>query len=317
LDNASTSVSLANADEDPITVEVSVLNENGTEITKEGKFTLAGREGGTFVLAQKWTSTATRRGLLSLKFDGGRLFATGLRAREKGFYNFPAVACAEIGVDRALPNVSVGGMWQSTAYLTNATSQSQLGLLRLWPDKTRFAGQELSDVSAPVVPANGVLLWEAPCKDTSRPAAGWLESLYTKQVNGFMLLRQSYTGTPAAGARETYESAMGGLRGMLGRVAIPYDTRSGNSTRIVLVNTGDLPTDIQPILYDLAGRYPRFQDSFRLPPKGMLVVDAAEKWELGLPQGILEFSSRQGAALSGVGLRFGEGAMAILPAYEK
>ncbi len=47
------------------------------------------------------------------------------------------------------------------------------------------------------------------------------------------------------------------------------------------------------------------------------MVNAADRWELGTPQGILEFSSRQSVPLTGVGLRFGPGAMAILPAYEK
>ncbi len=317
LDGAQASVSLANADDDPVTVEVSVLNENGAEIANEGKFTLAGYEGSSVVLSQKWTSSAERRGLLSLRYDGGRLFAIGLRSQAKGFYTYPAVACAELGVDRALPNVSVGGMWQSTAYLANTTPSGQFGLLRLWPDKTRFGGQTLSDESAPVVPGNGMLKWQAPCKDTSRPAGGWLESRYSKQVNGFMLLRQSYTGTPAGPLVENYETALGGQRGLMGRVVIPFDVLGSNSTRIVLINPNEIPVDIQPVLYDLAGRYPRYQDSFRIPARGQLVVNAADRWELGSPQGMLEFSNRQGVALTGVGLRFGDGAMAVLPAYEK
>jgi len=317
LDGGSASVSLANADDDPVTVEVAVLNENGAEIAREGKLTLAGREGATVQMAKKWTSTAARRGLVSLRFDGGRLFAIGLRELGKGFHVYPAVACAEIGVDRALPNVSVGGTWQSTAYLANTTSSGQYGLLRLWPDKSRFAGPALSDESAPIVPPNGILAWQAPCKDTSRPAGGWLESTFTKQVNGYLLLRQSYPGAPGAARVENYETALGGQRGLMGRVAIPYDNRDSYTTRIVLVNPSDTPTDIQPVVYDLLGRYPRFLDAFRLPARGQLVVNAADKWELGTPQGILQFTSRQGVPLTGVGLRFGDGAMTILPAYEK
>ncbi len=268
LDGGAASISLANADDEPVTLQVAVLNENEAEIANEGKFTLAAHEGSSLVLSQRWTSTAERRGLLSVRFNGGRLFAIGLHSKAKGFYSYPAVACAEIGLERALPNVSVGGSWQSTAYLANTTSSGQFGLLRLWPDKTRFSGQTLSDESGPVVPANGMLMWQAPCKDTSRPGGGWLESRYTKQVNGFMLLRQSYAGAPAGSQVENYEAALGGLRGLTSRVAIPYDIREGNSTRIVLINPNDTPTDIQPILYDLAGRYPRYQDSFRIPARG-------------------------------------------------
>ena len=319
LGGASASISLANADDDePVNVQATILNENGAEIAKEAKFRLAPRAGGTYVLADKWPSTAQRRGLVALSYDGGRLFATGLRSMGKGFYSYPAVACAEMGVDRALPMVNAGGAWQSTAYLANTTPLGQLGLLRLWPDVTRFAGQALSDESAPPVPPNGMTVWQAPCKDTSRAGGGWLESRYTKQVSGFMLLRQSYTGTPAGGSTsETYESALAGQRVLAGRVAIPYDNRGSNGTRIVLVNPSDTPTDVQTVMYDLAGRYPRYADSFRLPAKGQLVVNSADRWELGTPQGILEFSSRQGVALTGVGLRFGDGALTILPAYEK
>ena len=319
LGGGSVSISLANADDDePATVLVTILNENGAEIAKEAKFRLAPREGGTYVLADKWPSTVQRRGLVALSYDGGRLFATGLRSAGKSFYSYPAVACAEMGVDRALPMVTAGGAWQSTAYLANTTPLGQLGLLRLWPDATRFAGQALSDESAPSVPPNGMTVWQAPCKDASRAGGGWLESRYTKQVNGFMLLRQSYSGTPAGGsAVESYESALAGQRVLAGRVAIPYDNRGSNTTRIVLVNPSDSPTDVQTVMYDLAGRYPRYADSFRLPAKGQLVVNSADRWELGTPQGILEFSSRQGVALTGVGLRFSDGPMAILPAYEK
>ena len=132
-----------------------------------------------------------------------------------------------------------------------------------------------------------------------------------------MLLRQSYSGTPSGVATQQYESALGGQRGMTGRVAIPYDNRESNATRIVLVNTSDTPTDVQTVIYDMAGRYPRYLDSFRLPGKGQLVVNSADRWELGTPQGILEFSSRQGVALTGVGLRFSDGAVAILPALRE
>lgn len=318
LDGASSSISLANSEDEQVTVNVSVLNENGAEIAQEGKFTLAGREGATYSLAGNWPSTAERRGLISLSFDGGRLFATGLRALSKGFYSYPAIACSEMGVDRGLPMVNAGGTWQSTAYLTNSTSLGQLGLLRLWPDKSRFSGQILSDESAPVVPANGMLMWQAPCKDTTRAAGGWLESRYSKQVNGFMLLRQSYTGTPADGAvTERYEAAQGGQRSVSGRLAIPYDNRESNATQIVLVNPNDHPVDIQTVMYDMAGRFPRYADSFRLPARGQLAVNSADRWDLGLPQGILEFSTRQGLPLTGAGLRYSDGALAILPAYEK
>jgi hypothetical protein len=85
----------------------------------------------------------------------------------------------------------------------------------------------------------------------------------------------------------------------------------------VLVNPTDTPTDVQTIVYDLAGRFPRFSEAFRIPAKGQIAVNSSDRWELGLPQGILEFSSRQGVLLTGVGLRYSDGALAILPAYEK
>ncbi len=314
---ASASISLANSDSEPVTVQVSILNENGAEIAKEGKFALAPREGRTYVLADKWMSSVDRRGLVSLSYEGGRLFAVGLRSFGKGFYSYPAVACSEMGLERALPNVNAGGPWESTAYLANSTSNGQFGLLRLWPDGTRFSGQSLNSESAPLVPGNGMLVWHAPCKDTSRASGGWLESRYSKQVDGFMLLRQSYSGTPAGATTERYESAMAGQRSLSGRLAIPYDNRGGNVTRIVVVNPSNHPTDVQTVIYDLVGRYPRYSDSFRIPAKGQFVVNSADRWELGTPQGILEFSSRQGLPLTGVGLRFGDGALTILPAYEK
>ena len=314
---ASTSISLANADEEPVTVQVSILNENGAEIAKEAKFSLAPREGGTYVLADKWLSTVERRGLVALSYEGGRVFAVGVRSFGKGFHSYPAVACSEMGLERALPNVNAGGAWESTAYLANSTSLGQFGLLRLWPDATRFSGQGLSAEAAPLVPGNGMLVWQAPCKDLSRASGGWLESRYSKQVGGFMLLRQTYPGVPAGAGVEQYEAAMAGQRSLTGRVAIPYDNRGSSVTRIVLVNPSDHPTDVQTVIYDLAGRYPRYSDSFRIPAKGQFAVNSADRWELGTPQGILEFSSRQGLPLTGVGLRFGEGALTILPAFEK
>ncbi|MDH4260528.1 MAG: hypothetical protein OEW16_09550, partial [Gammaproteobacteria bacterium] len=318
LNGGTVSVSLANVDGDPITVEVTVLNENGAEIAREGRFTLDGREGKTIMAAEQWTSTAGRRGLLSFRYDGGRLLAIGLRALGKSFHAYPAIACNEIGLDRGLPSVSVGGAWESTAYFANTTSQDQFGLLRLWSDKSRLADVPLSDESAPVVPANGILTWQAPYKGKSQPAGGWLETQFSKQVSGFMLLRQSYAEAAlAVPVVENYESVLVGQHGLLGRTAIPYDNRQSYSTRIVLVNLSDIATDIQPVAYDLLGRYPRFLDAFRVPARGQLIVDAATYGEPSTPQGIIQFTSRQGVPLTGAGLRFGDGALTILPAYEQ
>ena len=104
---------------------------------------------------------------------------------------------------------------------------------------------------------------------------------------------------------------------MNGRIAIPFDYRGSASTQIVLVNTNDEPTEIQTVIYDLGGRFPRLGDAFKLPGKGQALIDGAARWELGGQQGILTFSSRQSYRLAGVGLRSGDGPATILPAFEK
>jgi hypothetical protein len=314
LGEAVASLSLANPEDEPVTIGVRVLNENGAEISNEGKITLPDRGAATFVVATKWPSTAKRRGVIALEFDGHRLLAIGGRALGFGFHAFPAVARGEPGADRGIPRVTAGGGWQSTAYLPNSSAIPQSGVLRLWPDASRGPGAGLSEELALSSPANGMLVWQAAAPAGTLAESGWLESRYPKQVGGFLLLQQMLQ-TPSGPVQ--YESALGGEIGFNGRIAIPFDYRGPNSTLIVLINTNDEPTDIQTAIYDPTGRFPRFGETFRLAGRGQMVVNGAERWELGGQQGVISFASRQSFRLSGVGLRFGEGPVVVLPSFEK
>ncbi len=310
------SISLANPEDDAVAVDVAVLNEGGAEIAKEGRITLAARGAATFELSSKWPSSAGRRGLLALDFDGRRLHVAGFRAWGGSFHAYPAVARGEAGVERGIPRVAVGGAWQqASVYLTNASAVAQNGALRVWPDNSRGADTGLSAESALPVPANGALVWQASPRMADRAESGWLESRYPKQVGGFLLLRQ--IAVPGTLAQARYESAIAGQIGANGRIAIPFDYRGSSSTQMVVVNTSEEPTEILTTIYDLAGRFPRIGETLKLPGKGQLVVNGAEQWDLGGQQGVAVFSSRHSFRLAGVGLRSGDGPMAVLPAFEK
>lgn len=133
-------------------------------------------------------------------------------------------------------------------------------------------------------------------------------------MGGFALLRQSIA---APDSSQRFESAIPSQIGINGRIAIPFDYRGSNSTRVVLINTNEEPTEIQTVIYDLGGRFPRFGETFKLSGKGQAVIDGAQRWELGGQQGILVFSSRHSFRLSGVGLRSGDGPLVVFPAYER
>ena len=168
LGGASASVSLANSDDDPMTVNVTILNENGAEIAKEGKFTLAPHEAGTYVLAREmaFVGGAARAGVARLRgraavCDGAAVVGQGLLlVSGRGVRRDGRGPGATDGQRRRL--VAIDGLSRQRDVVR------AIGLLRLWPDKTRFSGQSLSDESAPVVPGNGMLMWQAPCKDTSK-----------------------------------------------------------------------------------------------------------------------------------------------------
>jgi hypothetical protein len=300
LGDASVSLSVANPEDQPVTVDVGVLNESGAQIAKEGNFTLPGRGAATFELSSKWRSTATRRGLLSLDFDGRKLLVTGLRTQGSSLYAYPAIARGEPSPERGIARVTAGG----AAYLANSTSLVQNGTLRLWAEAPQDGVRE---ESALPVPADGMLVWQAS-------GSGWLESRYPKQVGGFLLLRQNLV---ASGVSQRFESSVTGGIGFNGRLAIPFDYRGANSTQIVLVNTNDDPTEIQTVIYDLGGRFPRFGETFKLAGKEQVSIDGSDRWELGGQQGIVVFASRHSFRLSGVGLRSGDGPTAVLPAFGK
>jgi hypothetical protein len=291
-----------------------VLNENGVEVAKEGKFTLAARATAMFELNSKWPSTGKRRGMLALEFDGRRLLAAGFRASGFGFYSYPAVARGERSAERGISRVTAGGPWQSTAYFTNASTLAQSGALRLWPDTSRGLDHRLNRRIRPA--------------GSSGRRAGLAGQAGVGSSPGLRLAREpvSQAGgrlSPASpiayahGTTQRYESALESVVGMNGRLAIPFDNRASSTTQIVLVNTNDEPTEIQTAIYDLAGRFPRFGETFKLAGKGQLDLNSAERWELGGQQGVLVFSSRHSYRLSGIGLRFGDGPVAILPAFEK
>ncbi len=231
LGSAPASILLANPEDEAVVIDVTVLNEDGAEIAREGKFTLAALGAAAFELPAKWPSSAKRAGVLALDFDGRRLLASGFRKSGLSSHAYPAVARGQQGLERGIPRVTAGGgSWQSTIYLTNTSGLPQNGALRLLPETPR----EIFLESALPVPANGIQVVEVTPREGSGTRSSWLESKYSKQVDGFTLLRQSIA---APDASQRFESAIASQIGINGRIAIPFDYRRSNSTRAVLVNT--------------------------------------------------------------------------------
>ncbi len=316
---AADSIALANPDAQAVTVKANLLNEDGTAMVTESGFTLAAGATVTYSIAMQWPAAARRRGLLSLSFPGGRLFATGYRESGRSFTAFPAAGRGLAGVERGIVPLAAGASWQSTVFLTNSSASNQAGSLRVWPDTSRGKDEGLSVELARTVPANGVVVWEAAPRGgsgTAGEARGWLESRYQRDVTGYALLQRGATGGETAISRET---AHGGVGGFTGRVAVPFDNRNSQRTSVFMVNTADEPTEVQTFIWDLTGRTRRFGETFRLPARGQAIVNtAAPEWELDGQQGTIEFASRQGVRLTAAGLRLSDNSTAVfLPPYEK
>lgn len=152
LGAAAASILLANPEDQAVAVDVTVLNEDGAEIAREGKFTLGALGAAAFELPGKWPSSAKRVGVLALDFDGRRLLASGSRKSGLSSHAYPAVARWQQGLERGIPRVTAGGNWQSTIYLTNMSGLAQNGALRLLPETPG----EIFLESALPVPANGI-----------------------------------------------------------------------------------------------------------------------------------------------------------------
>jgi hypothetical protein len=317
---SSTTLFLANPGEREAMVDITVRSEAGGEVARERAVTLPPRGYTAIVADRRLASTVGRRGVLELAFDGGQLLATGLRFRDSGLLTLPAFAGAGIGSDRGLPHLIFGGDWQTVVTLTNSATIAQEGSVRFWqaagtPFGVTFTGDEVRrEELSRQIGAGGSL--QLVASGDGGQVAGWMENRYPKAVSGFAVVERKAPAT-GAGASEFHTTVPAGTT-FSGKLAVPFDGRGSTLTRVALVNLEDAPTEIEAVVFDPLGRFPRILSGLRLAGLGQRVFQVDQQFEeLAGQQGILEFRSRQSHRLTGSALRLGTGGAVFLPASER
>jgi len=314
LNGLVTGVAVANLSADPAVVTVVMRDDTGAQVGI-GSVSLAGAGHDSFVLTDRFATTANRRGTLEFRTPlGGRISAVGLRFTPSGAFTTIPVLANVTGSGGSLGQYATGGGVKSTIVLVNTGASTAQAHLQFLND----AGAPLSVPLA--FPQTGATDFSSTVDRLLSPGAMTVivsDGLPSPQLVGSARLTAvgAVSGYIIFGTTANGQEAVVPLeeRGASSYI-LPFDNTAGLVTGVATANMSSQAATISVTIRDDTGALIG-TSTVALAPNGHTSFVLTDKFAVTADKrGTIEFAAPTGGQISVLGLRFtATGAFTSIP----
>ncbi|MEQ1945554.1 MAG: S53 family peptidase [Bryobacteraceae bacterium] len=303
-DGLATGLALSNSAAQSVDVTVTVLDQNGAQIT-QSTIALPARGHKSFVLTDPLPASANQYGSITLAApQGSQINATAIRANASGaFTGIPMLANLSTGSGTAA-HVTSGGGWETLVQLVNLTQNNATAHLQFYADgggplalplvsKDGSINITASSIDPVLGPGSSTII-RSTGDPNSAALTGSAELTSSGAITGSLIFRFVPTGQEVLVPLESSQTNMR---------LLSFDNTNGTATGIAVTNRSNQIAVIPVIIRDQTGAQIG-NDSIALSAQGHASFVATDRFHSTANRyGTIEFDTPSGGQISVVGIR--------------